>query len=77
MMSRRNFLVGAATGACSISKVWATKNSASPFPFDEFEQRIARRDFRGITKDVLHTPCMVVDIDVFQGKIVRIAETFK
>jgi 3-hydroxy-D-aspartate aldolase len=77
MMSRRNFLVGAATGACSITKVWATRNSVSPFPFDEFEQRIARRDFRGITKEVLPTPCMVVDIDLFQANIRHMAETVK
>src|SRR5262249_42879452 len=77
MTSRRNFIVGAAAGACSISKVWADRNSVSPFPFGEFDQRSARRDFRGITKDVLRTPCMVVDLDLFQANIRHMAKTVK
>jgi len=33
------------------------------YPYSDFETRIARRDFRDITKDVLPTPCMVVELD--------------
>jgi D-serine deaminase-like pyridoxal phosphate-dependent protein len=74
MTSRRNFLMAAAaTGVCS--RVWAAKTVGSQFPFEEFEQRIARRDFRDITKDVLPTPCMVVDIDMFQANIQHMADT--
>jgi D-serine deaminase-like pyridoxal phosphate-dependent protein len=79
MTSRRNFLLGcaAATGACSISRVWAAKTRGAEFPVEEFDQRIARRDFRDITKDVLPTPCMVVDIDMFQANIQHMADTAK
>lgn len=74
MTSRRNFLMAAAaTGVCS--RVWAAKTVGSQFPFEEFEQRIARRDFRDITKDVLPTPCMVVDIDMFQANIQHMADS--
>lgn len=75
MTSRRNFLLG--IGACSISRVWASKSTSSQFPFEQFEQRIARRDFRDITKDVLPTPCMVVDLDLFQANIAHMEETAK
>ena len=75
MVSRRNFLLGA--GAYSIVRVWAGKSTISQFPFEEFDQRIARRDFRDITKDVLPTPCMVVDLDLFQANIRHMAETGK
>jgi D-serine deaminase-like pyridoxal phosphate-dependent protein len=44
------------------------------FPYAEFEQRIARKDFRGMTKDVLPTPCMVVDIDLFEKNIKTMAD---
>lgn len=79
MTSRRNFLMacGAATGSSSISRVWAAKTTGSGFPFEEFDQRIARRDFRDITKDVLPTPCMVVDIDMFQANVRHMAVTAK
>ena len=43
-------------GAASIARVWAAKTTGTEFPFAEFEQRIARRDFRDITKDILPTP---------------------
>src|SRR5580658_8934706 len=77
MTSRRDFLMAAAAVAASgvCSRVWAAKTVGSQFPFEEFEQRIARRDFRDITKDVLPTPCMVVDIDMFQANIQHMADT--
>jgi len=79
MSSRRDFLMAgaAAFGTASIARVWAAKTTGTEFPFAEFEQRIARRDFRGITKDILPTPAMVVDIDMFQANIKRMAETTK
>ena len=79
MTSRRRFLMagGAAAGACSILRVWASKITRSEFPFDEFEERVARRDFRDITKDILPTPCMVVDIDMFQANVKHMADTAK
>src|SRR2546426_756918 len=62
MTSRRSFLMtaGATAGFLSAGKARAAKSNSSEFPHTEFESRIARRDFRDITKDVLPTPCMVV-----------------
>ena len=78
MSSRRDFLAGAAAlSALPVARVWAAKTSGPEFPFAEFEQRIARRDFRGMTKDILPTPAMVVDIDLFQANIRHMADTAK
>lgn len=76
MTSRRGFLLSAAAvGVSSMSRAWGAKTAGSQFPFEEFEQRIARRDFRDITKDVLPTPCLVVDIDMFLANIQQMADT--
>ncbi len=73
MTSRRHFLMaGAAMGVLR-----AAKTSSTGFPYAEFETRIARRDFRDMTKDVLPTPCMVVDLDMFQANVRHMAETAK
>src|ERR1700727_1855774 len=70
MRSRRDFLMaGAAASAFSVARVWAAKTDSTAFPFEEVEARIARRDFREMNKDVLPTPCMIVDLDVFQQNI--------
>ncbi len=51
MTSRRTFLGAAIAGAA-----FAATTPRGEFPYAEFEARIARRDFRGITRDVLPTP---------------------
>ena len=38
---------------------------------------IAKKDFRGMTKDVLPTPCMVVDIDLFEKNLKTMADFAK
>jgi len=53
-------------------------NAARPhFPYPEFEARVARRDFRDLTKDVLPTPCMVVDLDLFEKNVKHMADQAK
>ena len=55
--TRRNFVLSAAAAGGLLTR--RTGFAAAPrstFPFSEFESRIARRDFRDITKDVLPTP---------------------
>jgi D-serine deaminase-like pyridoxal phosphate-dependent protein len=47
------------------------------FPYPEFEQRIAKKDFRDMTKDVLPTPCMVVDLDLFEKNLKTMADYAK
>jgi D-serine deaminase-like pyridoxal phosphate-dependent protein len=41
------------------------------------EARVAKRDFRDITKDVLPTPSMVVDLDIFERNIRKMADYSK
>jgi 3-hydroxy-D-aspartate aldolase len=78
MRSRRDFLVaGAAASAFSVARVWAAKTNGPGFPYDEFDSRIARRDFRDMTKDVLPTPAMVVDLDLFQSNVKQMADQAK
>ena len=76
MTSRRRFLAAsAAMGAFTAVEGRAAKTSPTGFPYTEFEARIARRDFRDMTKDVLPTPCMVVDKDIFDRNVKLMADS--
>jgi len=78
MTSRRQFLAaGASASFLAARNSRAAKTAESGFPFSEFENRIARRDFRGITKDVLPTPSMIVDLDLFEQNVRTMAEQSK
>ena len=83
MPTRREFLsssTGAAVGLFAISRGHATtmsKSCLADCDITEFESRIARRDFRGMTKDVLPTPCIVVDLDMFKANVQHVADTAK
>lgn len=77
MTSRRGFLGAAAMGAVVAVKGRAARTGSSGMPYTDFESRIARRDFRDITKDVLPTPCMVVDKDLFDKNVKLMADTTK
>ena len=72
MTTRRNFVTSSAIALASTA-------FANPkgFPYGEFEQRIAKKDFRGITKDILPTPCMVVDLDLFEKNLKTMADAAK
>ena len=79
MTSRREFLsTGAAMGLLAVTQ---SRAAVTTCPADcsitEFEARIARRDFRGMTKDILPTPCMVVDLDMFKANVKHMADTAK
>jgi 3-hydroxy-D-aspartate aldolase len=78
MTSRRRFLAAAATASLFAARSGRAAKSTEPsFPFAEFEARIARRDFRDITKDILPTPCMIVDLPMFEQNVKRMAEQSK
>jgi D-serine deaminase-like pyridoxal phosphate-dependent protein len=77
MSSRRNFLMAGAASAFCAARGWAAKTNGTAFPYEEFETRIARRDFRDITKEMLPTPSMVVDLDLFQRNVKQMAEQAK
>jgi D-serine deaminase-like pyridoxal phosphate-dependent protein len=74
MTTRRQFVAGSIL-ASALPRV-ARANTKS-FPYTEFEQRIARKDFRDMTKDVLPTPSMVVDIDLFEKNLKTMADYAK
>jgi D-serine deaminase-like pyridoxal phosphate-dependent protein len=75
MTSRRQFL--AASAAAGLAGAAWGKSTYSSYPYSEFEARIARRDFRGITKDVLPTPSMVLDLSMFEQNVKTMADTSK
>src|SRR5436305_4844252 len=78
MTSRRQFLVaGAAASLFKPAKIRAARTAGSDFPYSEFEARIARREFREITKDVLPTPSMIVDLDLFEKNVKTMADQCK
>jgi 3-hydroxy-D-aspartate aldolase len=87
MPSRREFLsAGAAIGVLAATKgasatTPAVAHKSGPCLADcdimELNQRIAERDFRGITKDMLPTPCLIVDLDAFHHNINQVANTAK
>lgn len=78
MTSRRSFLAAGATmGAFAAVEGRAARTGSTGMPYTDFESRIARRDFRDITKDVLPTPCMVVDKDLFEKNVKLMADTTK
>lgn len=60
MTSRREFL--------------ASAMMTTAFPYAELEQRIVKKDFRDITKDVLPTPAMVVELDLFEKNLKTMAD---
>jgi D-serine deaminase-like pyridoxal phosphate-dependent protein len=78
MTSRRQFLMaGTTTGLLNATRARAAKTTGSDFPYSEFAARIGRRDFRDITKDILPTPCMVVDLDLFEKNVKAMADHCK
>src|ERR1700753_1383204 len=79
MTTRRQFLASGtivAGGLASAATSWS-RNAPSAFPYSEFESRIGRRDFRDITKDVLPTPCMLVEFEIFEQNIRKMADYSK
>ena len=81
MTSRRQFIAAAGAGVglltASRSRAARTTSSYTDYPIAEFEARIAKRDFRDMTKDILPTPCMLVDLDMFTANVKHMADTAK
>src|SRR5215475_14426313 len=79
MKSRREFL--STSTAMGLFAVTRGRAVMSPMSNDcsvtDLEARIGRRDFHGITKDMLPTPCMVVDLDMFKANVKHMADTAK
>src|SRR3954454_13824585 len=77
MTSRREFFSAAAGAMACARRLGGARTPGADFPYAEFEARSARRDFRGITKDVLPTPCMLVDLDLFEKNVKTMADHCK
>jgi D-serine deaminase-like pyridoxal phosphate-dependent protein len=70
MTSRRRFL-----GTAAASGILATSRSyGRTTRYEEIEGRIARRDFKNLTKEDLPTPCMVVDLEIFERNLHTMAD---
>lgn len=71
MSSRRQFLAVGAAGAVLANRARAAN---SEFTYSEIEERIARRDFRDLTKESLPTPALILDEALFQKNLHTMAE---
>src|SRR6266852_2002052 len=72
MTSRRRFLATAAAGSISAaSPAFSARNTNR---YDEVEARVVRRDFKNLHKEDLPTPCMVVDLDIFEKNLRTMAD---
>lgn len=78
MNTRRQFIAaGTAAAAAFASSTRVLGKTSTSYPYSEFESRIAKGDFRDITKDVLPTPCMLVDLELFEQNIRKMADHSK
>ena len=72
MTSRRRFLGSvAAGGLTAASPAFSARTSNRA---DEVESRVTRRDFKNLHKEDLPTPCMVVDQDIFESNLKKMAD---
>ena len=76
-MTSRRQLLAAGAGLLASTHARAAKAPSGVYPYNELESRIARHDFRDMTKDVLPTPCMVVDLDIFEQNVKHMADYAK
>ena len=71
MNTRRQFLAATANGLCALAAHASTRNASR---YAELEARIARRDLKNLFKEDLPTPCMVVDLDIFEKNLNTMAD---
>ena len=63
MNTRRQFLAATAGGLYAVAAHASTRSASR---YAELEARIARRDLKNLFKEDLPTPCMVVDLGIFE-----------
>lgn len=74
MTTRRKFFGQSAAGLLLASSA----NGARPsYSFDEIEAKIRRGDLKGVTKQDLGTPAMILDLDLFEKNIRTMADHSK
>ena len=77
MVTRRQFVAAGAGALVASTLPRVARADIKGFPYADFEQRIARKDFKGMTKEMLPTPCMVVDLDLFEKNLRTMADHAK
>jgi D-serine deaminase-like pyridoxal phosphate-dependent protein len=73
MTSRRRFL-GTTAVVGGISAASPAFSARSSIRYDELEARVTRRDFKNLHKEDLPTPCMVVDLEIFEKNLKTMAD---
>ncbi len=72
MTSRRRFLGTVAAGGITAASPAFSARTANRS--DEIEARVTRRDFKHLYKEDLPTPCMVVDLEIFEKNLRTMAD---
>ncbi|MBI3695938.1 MAG: alanine racemase, partial [Acidobacteria bacterium] len=75
MTTRRSFLTAGAAG--TLLGGFSARAAKTDFRASDIEARIARKDFRGLSKEDLPTPCMIVDLDLFEKNLKAMADHSK
>ena len=73
--SRRSF-VQALTAGTILHSVAEAKPARS-YTYSEIETKIDRKDFRGLTKEDLPTPCLILDQQVLERNLHRMSQQMK
>src|ERR1700693_4388422 len=73
MTSRRRFLGAGAAGSllATSTRSFAARSTNH---YDEIEARVVRRDFKNLHREDLPTPCMVVDLEIFEKNLRTMAD---
>jgi D-serine deaminase-like pyridoxal phosphate-dependent protein len=77
MLTRRQFVAAGSATMLIATRSLTVASTAPNFPYPEFESRIGRRDFHDITKAVLPTPSMLVDLDLLEKNLGTMAAQCK
>src|SRR2546423_4467269 len=72
MTSRRRFLGTVAAGGITAASPAFSARTANRS--DEIESRVTRKDFKNLYKEDLPTPCMVVDLEIFEKNLRTMAD---
>src|SRR5258708_7058221 len=70
ILSRRNFVAASSAMVAGVTR--ATAGTTNHFA--DLESRLARHELKDIFKEDLPTPCMVVDQDVFESNLKKMAD---